>query len=177
MSQSFTDYEIVITQEGTMPINTNAGIKKARGELIKIMYLDDYFAHPHALRNIVDNFGTEDKWLVTGCIHQRTSDRDFYEDPHSPHYPVYTQDIHRGNNRIGSPSVLTIRNEGHLLFDERLSWLLDCDLYKRYFDTYGPPNVLNDLNVVIGIHEGQTSVTMAKEEKLQEHHYLDKKYE
>lgn len=171
MRQSFKDYELVIVQEGLMARNSNSGIQKARGELIKILYLDDYFAHDNALQEIVDNFGPEDQWLATGCLHQGED-----EEPHSPHLPEYTQDIHRGNNRIGSPSVITIRNSGHLLFDENLSFLLDCDLYRRYYETYGPPKLLNDLNVVIGLHEGQTSNTMPSEEKLTEYQYLLEKY-
>lgn len=174
MQQTFTDYELVITQEGKMARNTNAGILKAKGELIKILYMDDYFAHTDALKNIVENFKGE--WLVTGCLHQQT-DGDLFEDPHSPHYPEYTVNISTGNNRIGSPSVLTIRNEGHLLFDENMSFLLDCDLYERYYKQYGAPTVLNDLNVVIGLHSGQTSNLMSNREKQKEAEYLNKKHE
>lgn len=176
MEQSFKDYEIVIVQEGTMPVNSNAGLNKARGELIKILYLDDYLAHKDSLQVIVDNFGDDDEWLVTGCLHQKT-DTKYIETPHSPHLPYYTEDIHRGNNRLGSPSVVTLRNEGHLLFDENLSFLLDCDLYKRYYQKFGAPKLVNDLNVIIGIHDGQTSQTMPDSEKLKEFHYVLKKYE
>ncbi len=176
MKQTFTDYEIVIVQQGKMAENTNAGIKRAQGELIKILYLDDYFAHDHALEVISESFRAEDRWLATGCLHQRTQEPTFYEDPHSPHYPEYTEDIHTGNNLIGSPSVITIRNEGHLLFDDNLSYLLDCELYKRYHHTYGPPRLLKDLNVVIGLHKGQTSITMPDDEKALEFDYLKMKY-
>lgn len=171
MRQSFKDYEIVIVQQGKMAANTNAGIQKARGELIKILYLDDYFAHDDALKNIVEAFESETQWLATACLHQRGD-----EEPHSPHFPGYTQDIHRGNNRIGSPSVITIRNEGHLLFDENLSFFLDCDLYKRYYEKYGPPTLIEDLNVVIGLGDHQTSNIMQEEEKLKEYSYMMKKY-
>lgn len=177
MSQSFKDYEIVIVQEGSMPVNSNSGMQRATGELIKILYLDDYFFHENALQVIVDNFGKDDHWLATGCIHQRTGHRDFYEDPHSPHYPEYTNDIHTGNNRIGSPSVITLRNEGHLLFDENLSFLLDCDLYKRYYLKYGKPKLVKDLNVVIGIGQHQTSATISDSEIQREHAYIAQKYD
>lgn len=173
-SQTYKDYEIVITEEGKMAENTNAAIKKSKGDLIKLLYMDDYLAHPNALQVIVDNFKGE--WLATGCLHQ-AADQLNYEDPHSPHLPYYTQDIHRGNNCIGSPSVVTLRNKGRLLFDEKLSFLLDCDLYRRYYDTYGPPTLINDLNVVIGLHPGQTSNTMPTSEKEWEFNYLMKKYE
>lgn len=176
MRQSFKDFEIVIVQEGSMPVNTNAGIQKARGELIKILYLDDYLAHDHSLEEIVKNFSPEDQWLATGCLHQRTGGKDFWEDPHSPHLPKYSPDIYTGNNLIGGPSVITIRNKGHLTFDENLSWLLDCDLYYRYFQKYGAPKLLNDLNVVMGIHEDQTSVTMPSLEKTKEYEYVMAKY-
>lgn len=173
--QTFQDFELIITRQGKMAPNTNAGIKRATGELIKILYLDDYLAHPNSLKEIVDNFKPEDHWLATGCLHQKET-YDYYEDPHSPHYPVYTQDIHTGNNCIGSPSVVTIRNEGHLLFDEEMSWLLDCDLYKRYHEKYGEPTILNDLNVVIGIGDHQTTHKLTTHQKLLEHNYLAEKY-
>lgn len=175
MYQTFKDFEIVITQEGKMAENTNAGIKKARGDLIKILYLDDYLAHQGSLQEIVDNFKSEDQWLVTGCLHQ-SSEEGILEEPHSPHYPKYTDDIHTGNNGIGSPSVLTFRREGGLLFDEEMSWLLDCDLYKRYYATYGKPKLLNDLNVVIGIGSHQTTHKLSQREKSSEHEYLNNKY-
>lgn len=169
--QTFTDYELVITKDGSMPANTNASIKKAKGELLKIMYVDDYFAHPNALQEIVDNFKEEDMWLATGCLHAQDN-----ETPHSPHLPEYTHDIHTGNNRLGSPSVITLRNQSHLLFDENLSFLLDCDLYKRYYETYGEPKLINDLNVVIGLHPEQVSNVMPEREKLLEFEYMRNKY-
>lgn len=180
MEQTFKDYELVIVQEGTMPQNTNAGLLKARGELVKILYLDDYFAHPDALQRIVEAFKPEDMWLATGCLHQQEEyspfGQWFTEKPHSPHLPEYTEDVHTGNNRIGSPSVITLRNQGLLLFDENLSFYLDCDLYKRYYAKYGPPKLVNDLNVVIGIGSHQTSQTMPPQEKLKEFEYMQKKY-
>lgn len=176
MVQSFKDYEIIIVQEGKMAENTNNGMNRARGEIIKILYLDDYFAHTNSLKVIVDNFKGDTQWLVTGCLHQRSAGRGFYEDPHSPHFPEYTEDIHMGNNRLGSPSVVALRNEGHLLFDENLSFLLDCDLYKRYYMTFGAPKLVKDLNIVIGIHNGQTSNIMSDNEKLDEFNYVRAKY-
>ncbi len=166
-SQTFTDYEIILTKAGSMPVNSNRAIEAAKGELIKILYLDDYLSHPSVLQNIVDNFGSEDHWQVTGCLHQRIG-----EEPHSPHIPEYTQDIITGNNRIGSPSVLTFRKEGCLYFDENMTWLLDADLYKRYYDKYGPPKIIPYPRIVIGIGDHQVSAQLTEEEKLKEVNYL-----
>lgn len=50
--QTFRDFEIVITKDGRMAENTNSAIKKAKGEIIKILYMDDYLAHSDSLKNI-----------------------------------------------------------------------------------------------------------------------------
>lgn len=165
-SQTFQDFEIVITKEGRMAENTNAGIKKAKGEIIKILYQDDYLAHPHALAVIADRFTKG--WLVTGCAH----------DPGThTHLPTWNDEIYKGINTLGSPSVLAFENHDPLLFDESLTWLLDCDLYMRLHARYGLPTLLNDINVKIGIHEGQTTHLLADEIKQNEHNYLIQKYE
>lgn len=168
--QSFKDYEVIMMKVGSMPVTSNRVIEGARGELIKILYLDDYLAHSDSLKNIVDAFREKDKWLVTGCVHDNGTN------VANPHYPEYTENISTGNNCIGSPSVLTFRREGCLYFDEKLSFALDCDLYYRYNEAYGPPTILNDLNVVIGLHSGQTTNRMPQEEKMQEFEYVTKKH-
>lgn len=165
MEQSFQDFEIVITKQGKMAENTNTGIKRARGELIKILYLDDYLAHEDALKEIVEAFETrpEAMWLITPA--------------HNNLKPHYTQDIHRGNNRLGSPSALTIRNKNPLLFDEEMSWMLDCDLYKRMHDLYGDPIILERVGVNIGIHDGQMTNLLTTDEKNLEVRLIINKHE
>lgn len=163
--QTFRDFELVITREGKMAENTNAAIKASSGELIKILYMDDYLTHENSLQMISDAF--EGEWLVTGCAHNPGT---------HTHLPVYNERIHEGINTIGSPSVLTLRNDDPLLFDETLTWMLDCDLYKRLYEKHGPPTILNDINVTIGIHEGQTTFILDEETKQREHDYLIEKH-
>lgn len=190
--QSFQDFEIVVTDNSDddelmniciayngwieyyrnpikgMAQNTNEAIRRSKGELIKIIYMDDYLAHDNSLLKILTHF--EGQWLVSGCLH------DDGLEVFKPHIPHYSQDIQFGHNTIGSPSVLTIRNQNPLLFDEEMTWLLDCDYYKRMYDLYGEPTILKDKNVIIGLHPGQATHTMGQERKLLEHEYMNKKY-
>ena len=163
MEQTFKNYEIIITKEGSMPVNTNIGIKRATGELIKILYMDDWFAHPLALEHMVEAMNQRPKshWLITAT--------DTNTNPH------WTDDLETGNNKLGSPSALMTRNPT-TYFDEKLSWLLDCDLYKRLESQFGKPVILEDININIGVHEGQMTNILTDEEKLTEHNYTKTKF-
>lgn len=158
--QTFTDYEIVITEDGSMPKNTNSAISKSKGELIKVLYMDDYFAHKDALKNIVESFTGD--WMITGA-------------DNNPH-PYWTEDIVYGNNKLGSPSALTIRNDKPLMFDEELHWLLDCDYYKRLSMKYGKPQILDEVNIIIGSGEHQATNTMGEDAKIKDLNKIKSKW-
>lgn len=159
--QTFQDYELIITKDGRMAENTNSGIKKARGEIIKILYLDDYLASKFALSEIVSVFEEGAEWVMCG-----TDDNP---------YPKWTDDIETGNNKLGSPSALAFRNDRPLLFDEKMSWLLDCDYYKRMWRTYGEPAIINQPLVSIGKGPHQMTHILTDKEKQAEYKYLQSK--
>jgi glycosyltransferase involved in cell wall biosynthesis len=185
IQQSFEDFEVVITDNSDddelykiirtygmkisyyrnprkgMAQNTNEAIKRSKGELIKIIYMDDYFAHEDALKEIVESF--KGHWLISPTDDNR--------------HPRYTTNIHVGNNKLGSPSALTILNKDPMLFDEEMTWLLDCDYYRRMFDKYGAPVILKKVNVNLGVGRHQMTHILTDEEKLLEHRYMKNKYE
>lgn len=176
--QTYKDYEIVITdnsaddllliaskpyevryfksKEYGMARNTNQAINKADGDLIKILYQDDYFAHENALQHIVDYF--DRGWLIAG------SDNN----PH-PYYSEY--------NTLGSPSALTIRKDCPLRFDPEFYWVLDLDFYRRLHKLYGPPLILDGVNVNIGLGQHQTTHKLTNERKQIEEKLLRQKYD
>jgi hypothetical protein len=166
--QTFRDFEWIITEDGKMAENTNSAIKKAKGDIIKILFLDDYLENPKALQHIADSF--TGGWLVSGCLHDVDGQKV------QAHFPTYSPQVLEGVNTIGSPSVLAFENKDPELFDESLSWVLDCDLYYRLYSRYGPPTIVNWLDVVIGVHEAQTTHILPNEVKLQEQQYLLQKY-
>ena len=197
--QTFQDFEIVVTDNSEddvikdlcdnwykkdvryyrnpnkgMAPNTNEVIKRSAGDLIKILYMDDFMAHNRALEHIYNAFRFNTEWLVTGCNHVQGFD----DKRINPHMPSYTEGIIYGENTIGSPSVLTIKNHfsDQIYFDEGMQWVLDCDFYKRLHDTYGEPTILKEICTTIGWHEGQMTNTMGEARKLQEADYLRAKY-
>lgn len=179
MAQTYKDYEIVLVKAGKMAENTNAGIRKAREQIVKILYMDDYLAHPNSLQVIYDTFQDNSvQWLATACDHDDGTNKG------NVHLATWDGRIQNGINTIGSPSVIAFKNrnayynrfEDNVYFDEKLSWLLDVDLYTRLFQKLGKPVIINDVNVTIGLHSGQTTHLLSDQQKQDEFLYLNHKH-
>lgn len=160
VSQSFTDYEVVLCQDGSPGKNINDGIRRSKGEIIKILCQDDWFTHPDSLKDIVENFKGD--WMITGS----------HNNPH----PYWNDKVPYGFNTLGGLSTIVMKNKDPILFDENLVWMIDVEFYKRAFEKWGVPQILDSVNVNIGIHPHQATNLMTLEEKLAEHNVLEKRY-
>ena len=188
--QTFRDYEIVISDDSDddtieklvtpfelryvrnpgakgMANNTNYAIDNAHGELVKILFIDDYFADTQALEHMVKHFTPSTYWMAVGCAHTFDGVTTFNE--HRPYYST-TQ------NTIGSPSVTMWLRELPERFDPSFHWVLDLDLYRRFFKKYGLPKVLHRVNVIIGLHEKQMTNQLTDERKALEFMLLQRKH-
>jgi glycosyltransferase involved in cell wall biosynthesis len=152
-----------------LSVNTNNAILKANGEIIKILFQDDFFYNENSLQDISDNF--KGQWMLTA--HGITSDMSSIS---REHYPKYTDRVYLGSNTIGGPSVLSIKNDNPLLFDENLTMLMDCDYYRRCYDKFGEPFILNKINVFSTQGSHQVSRNMLSEEVLKEKLYVQNKF-
>jgi hypothetical protein len=200
-SQTFTDFEIVISDHsinndiqnlckewskklnikyirnndnrGSSSFNINNSIKNSSGKWIKVIFQDDFLYHNNSLMDIYNevNNNKNSKWLVTACEHSNDG-INFYR----PLYPKWNDNIQYGNNTISSPSVLCIKNEDLIFFDERLIWLMDVDYYKQLYDKWGLPLFLEKINVVNRTWESQLSNTIPEERKYSEYKLMLEKY-
>ncbi len=180
-SQSFQDFDIVISDNSDddvlekicqyyggikyvknpikgMAQNTNEAIRQSTGQLIKILYMDDYLAKTNTLKDIWNNFTGE--WMICG------SDNN--------HKPLWTEDILQGNNKLGSPSALTIKNGCPQLFDENLTWLLDVLYYSQLYKKFGDPVILKGGYIGIGRGTHQMTHLISDERKISELNYINK---
>lgn len=161
-------------KRGNSSANLNNALINCSGDLIKILFQDDFLFSEKSIEEIADIFthNPQAHWLVTACEHSNDGIR-FYR----PFYPQYNDNIHLGNNTISSPSVLTIRNKDILLFDENLVWLMDCDYYKKLHDKFGKPLILNKINVVNRTWDSQLSNIISEKTKEKEYNYVKEKYQ
>jgi glycosyltransferase involved in cell wall biosynthesis len=183
-TQTFNDYEIIISDHsknndiqnyverlpkvryfkynenyGNGVCNTNNALIYAQGEIIKIMFQDDFLYSEHTLQKIESCFKNNNiNWLVTACNHT-TNEMDFYR----PFYPSWNKNLVYGVNTISSPSVLSFLKKDTIKFDDKLVMLMDVDFYYQLFLKYGEPFYLQEILVTNRIHEFQISTQYDKD--------------
>jgi hypothetical protein len=92
--------------------------------------------------------------------------------------PVYHNKIYLGHNTISSPSVMTIKNDNEMLiFDESLIWLVDVDYYKKCFDKFGLPDIIDAITVVNREQPNRVTKSMTQEIIDKETQQLYNRYE
>ena len=146
---------------GNGPANTNAAIDLCSGEIIKIMFQDDFFYDDESLEKIVTEFENSDKaWLLNGCNHTKDDGHSFYWEL----YPQWNDRILYGVNTISSPSVLCIKKEvfDKVKFDASLVMMMDCDYYYNAKEHFGDPIYYHDVLVSNRVHENQISMRYDK---------------
>jgi len=151
---------------GNGPSNINNAIENCSGEIVKVMFHDDFFYDDRALEKIYSQFKTSDKmWLVNGCNHTQDDGHTFYLDM----YPTWSDNIINGVNTISSPSVLAAKREvfSKVKFDPSIVMMMDCEFYYHTKLVYGDPIYYNDILVSNRVHSGQISSMYIKERDYQ----------
>lgn len=158
---------------GIISPNINVAMKNCRGRWIKILFQDDFFFNYKSLENQKNFIDTNQEvvWFFSEFYHSNTG-YDFYK-----HYiPSWTDDNWTGNNLLGCPSGLTLKNENLIFFDENLNWLMDCEYYKRMYTLNGKPSILNEITVVNRTWGNRLTDTISQETKEKELQKLNSLY-
>ena len=133
--------------------NVNHALRKARGEIYKVLFQDDFILSKTVLQSIVDAFEREDAmWLLKGSGVTRDG-----QTIQHPMVPRLTPKLHFGKNTVSSPSVLAFRASSEHFFDENLIWLMDVEFYARFWKEYGDPIILPETLVANRLHANQVS--------------------
>ena len=117
------------------PENWNAAIRHAKGEWIKLMHDDDWFAFPDSLQRLVKL--TEE--ASTDFVFCGSTTIEHHEVVWQQKISTFSEKLLKKDPRnlfhlnfIGPPSVVMHRNDGEVWYDKRMKWLVDIDFYIRY---------------------------------------------
>lgn len=146
---------------GNGPANTNKAIDMCSGDIIKVMFQDDFFYDDESLEKINNKLTYSDrKWLVNGCNHTQNDGHSFYWEM----YPRWNNRLLQGVNTISSPSVVSFKKEVTNRFDENLVYFMDCEFYYGMNASYGLPVFLNDVLVSNRVGDHQISSNLGDRE-------------
>lgn len=149
---------------GSSPANLNNAIDNCSGDVIKIMFQDDFFYDDEALDKIYYTLIDSDKmWLLNGTNHTEDNGNSFYWEL----FPTFNDNLLRGVNTISSPSVLAFKKQSSLRFDSNLIYFMDIDYYYGMREKYGDPIFYNDVLVTNRFpHENSISSSILDKEKV-----------
>ena len=159
--RSLNDYWDIINityrraPEGNISVNTNNAMKMGEGDIIKILYSDDFILTSNLTEELDKAFTSDVSWAVTGFAHTLDNGLTHY----NPKIPFYNDRLLEGINTLSSPSILAMRRDIKEYFDENLVMLMDCDMYYRLYENYGNPIVINDIHISNREHQNQTQRT------------------
>jgi glycosyltransferase involved in cell wall biosynthesis len=144
--------KIILNEKLGISSNTNKALENASGDVIKILFQDDFLASPWSLWHTAKAFRkSKIQWLVsqTKVYEQEleTITRTFI--------PKISDSLLEGKNTISSPSVVALRKKNLLPFDEELRILMDCEWYVRMSHSYGPPSFTRKVIAINRDHKGQ----------------------
>ncbi len=150
----FLKDELTILKSETTGIsaNTNSAVRFAKGKYIKLMFQDDLFAHPSALKNIFAALEISNKkWLLCGSDHLDQITGNF-----GPiMVPKLRKTLFEGINSVSSPSVVAFDRDYFLDFSNLLSLMMDCEWYIRMVHNFGQPIILRRRTVINRLHTNQ----------------------
>lgn len=143
-------------KKGNISFNTNNAINHCSGEVVKVLFQDDFFYDDEALEKIYTSLIQSEKdWLVCGCNHTQSDGHDFYWKM----MPCWNDDIIRGVNSISSPSVLAFKNNKvSERFDENIRMMMDVEMYYHLDKNHGQPFYLMDDLITNRVHSEQLSL-------------------
>lgn len=158
---------------GVISPNINNAMRHCKGDWIKILFQDDFLYNEDSLQIQHDFIKSNQDmtWLMTKFYHSNNG-FDFYN-LYTPHW---VDDIWTGNNRMGCPSGMTLKNKDLIFFDENLNLFMDVDFYKRMYDLHGNPYILNEITYVNRTWGARLTDTITQEERNKDYEICMKKY-
>lgn len=188
--QTFTDYEVVVTDDspgdevkdlvaayenkfrlvyhknpaalGT-PANWNEGMRRARGQWIKLMHDDDWFADARALQHFYDAtlqhphcrfFFSAFKNVTEGSGKVQEVRCDLID-----RFMLWLSPLHLFKKvYVGNPSCTLVHKDLNLFYDKRYKWVVDFEYYIRCLQQAKDYHYIDKYLLNIGFHEGQVTL-------------------
>lgn len=143
------------------PVNWNAALDKAKGDLVVLMHQDDWYHSTTALTQYIKHFENASIDFVfcqNTAVDEKGNKYILQAFPDLPHKLLKCPNHLLLAQVIGPPSNTMLRRNVTIRYDERLIWLVDVDYYVRLLKAGHKYRYIPENLVTIGLHEDQTTV-------------------
>ena len=142
------------------PANWNHAISQARGEWIKLIHDDDWFAETDSLEKFANLTKTNCKFIISAY----TNNNEDSKNNEVVLFPSKSKNrilknplLLLAKNIIGPPSVTLFHRSINDKYDERLKWRVDMEYYIRILNQEKDCIVINEPLICVGISESQVT--------------------
>jgi len=200
--QSFTDYEIVITDDSTdtlveelvagynlpnkikyyknvvtlgSPENWNEAIHKATGKYIKILHHDDWLNFDDSLAKYVALLDdNQEADFAFSATKAMAPHKDWDHILNESDLTSLKKDILvlYSNNLIGAPSTTIFRRSVNLFFDNSLKWLVDIEFYIKLLNRNKQFVYTEQMLTVTYLAEGRVTDECENNKQVEVYEYL-----
>jgi glycosyltransferase involved in cell wall biosynthesis len=130
--------------------NVNNAVRYATGDIVKLLYMDDFFIDPFALHKINQSFddNPDGKWFISGFTHSNEDRTKIFD----TRKPSYDNKYVNGDNTTGNPSNYAVRRYCAIEMDDDLLWIVDGEYFYRSYYYHGDPIMIDDVLVCFREH-------------------------
>ncbi len=141
------------------PENWNEAVRRSKGQWIKIMHDDDYFATDTALGEFAQAANASPGAFIFSAYNNENAKGE--KVAVYPSSSRLKKNINNpvnlwAQNIIGPPSVVLYPNDGNFIYDKRMKWLVDIDMYIRRM---AASRVIYLPSTLVNVELGETQVT------------------
>jgi glycosyltransferase involved in cell wall biosynthesis len=158
--------------------NWNFALKQAVGKYKILVHHDDYFYNHSVLEKIYNEDLKNGEMMIyfLNFLNEDKSHKFYYNKFSINHIFNNPEDL-LYVNYFSSPSCLVLNNKVDLLYNEKLTWLVDVEFYIRLFRKYKKIKLIRNASMVIGIGAGGDRITnsITKFTILKEYYLLTQK--
>jgi hypothetical protein len=166
-------HEFNVRGRGVISPNINEAIKRCNGKWIKILFQDDFLFGDNSLEKHYEFIKKNENvtWFAanTHVTYDGLTISWSFK-------PKWVDNIWTGNNKIGSPSNITLKNNDLIYFDEDLNWLMDVDYYMKMNKKFGEIKILDDFLIMNRITKERLTNNITQESKNYDLLKLTKRY-
>jgi glycosyltransferase involved in cell wall biosynthesis len=139
-------------QSSNAPENINFGVDAAEGEVVKLLFQDDFLIDSQVLASS-EKVLTDSPWRAFAC---QSAQKDGSLG-NEKLFPIFHNRLRDGENPIGAPSVVAFKKSSYVEMDSRLPYLFDVDWYLSMAHLNGFPSYETIPSIGIRGHAGQAT--------------------